>query len=195
MAYRPIGGPPGHLVAELFSRDPKGETDDDLMRLKTYIEEGKVPHDAAAKRRNDIEIEEIMTKNPKFCADTTSLHEVAQMMLENDCGCMPVVENAENKKPIGMITDRDITNRTVAYNKNPLEMIAGEVMTDSVIAVTPAMSVDECCQKMERNQIRRVTVDDENGACCGIVAQADIARTAPMFETAEFVKDVSRAAA
>ena len=194
MDYRPIGGSLGHFVAGLFSRDPKSEMDDDLLRLKTYIEQGKMPHDAAAKRRNDMKIEEIMTKNPKFCTDTTSLHEVAQMMLENDCGCIPVVENAENKKPIGMITDRDITIRTVAHNKNPLQMIAGEVMTDSVITVTPAMNVEECCQKMERNQIRRVAVVDENGACCGIVAQADIARTAPMFETAELVKDVSLAA-
>jgi len=141
-----------------------------------------------------MKIEEIMTKAPKFCTDTMNLHEVAQMMLENDCGCIPVVENAENKKPIGMITDRDITIRTVAHNKNPLQMMAGEVMTDSVITVTPATSVEECCQTMERNQIRRVAVVDENGSCCGIVAQADIARTAPMFETAELVKDVSLAA-
>jgi hypothetical protein len=62
MDYRPIGGSLGHLVAGPFSRDPKSEIDDDLMRLKTYIEKAKVPHDAVSKRRNDMKIEEIMTK-------------------------------------------------------------------------------------------------------------------------------------
>ena len=50
MDYRPIGGSIGHLVAGLFRRDPKSEMDDDLLRLKTYIEEGKVPHDAMSKK-------------------------------------------------------------------------------------------------------------------------------------------------
>jgi CBS-domain-containing membrane protein len=47
---------------------------------------------------------------------------------------------------------------------------------------------------MEETQIRRVLVVDENGACCGIVAQADIAQHAPRQETAEVVRAVSRAA-
>ncbi len=35
---------------------------------------------------------------------------------------------------------------------------------------------------------------DDRRACVGIVAQADIARTAPDYETAELVKDVSKSA-
>ena len=46
----------------------------------------------------------------------------------------------KQNKPIGMITDRDITIRTVAHNKNPLQMIAGEIMTDYVVTVTPETS-------------------------------------------------------
>ena len=44
-----------------------------------------------------MKTEEIMTINPMCCTDTTSLHEVAQMMLENDCGCIPVVETRKTK--------------------------------------------------------------------------------------------------
>lgn len=140
-----------------------------------------------------MKVREVMTSNPACCLDTTSLKEVAQMMTDYDCGAIPVVENMENKKPIGMITDRDITIRTVAHGKNPVEMIAGEVMTDNPVTVTPDMSVEDCCNKMEKNQVRRVPVVDENGACIGIVAQADIALQAPEHETAELVKDVSKA--
>lgn len=45
---------------------------------------------------------------------------------------------------------------------------------------------------MERHQIRRVPVVDDTGLCCGIVAQADIAKTAPTDETAEVVREVSQ---
>ena len=115
-------------------------------------------------------------------------------MMENDCGMIPVVENMENKKPIGVITDRDITIRTVAHNKNPLNMIAGEAMTDSVITVTTQTDVEDACHRMEANKIRRLPVVDRQGALVGIVAQADVARQAGEHLTAELVKDVSEAA-
>ncbi len=138
-----------------------------------------------------MKVKEIMTKDPSFATLETSLCDVAQLMMDNDCGCIPVLENEKSRKPIGMITDRDITIRTVAHNKNPLNMIVGEVMTDSVIAVTPEMNVSECCQKMEKNQIRRIAVVDDEGNLQGIVAQADIARKAQSEELAELVKDIS----
>jgi CBS domain-containing protein len=142
-----------------------------------------------------MKVEEIMTKNPACGTSTTSLREIANMMIENDCGCIPIVENEENKKPIGMITDRDITIRTVAHGKNPLEMVAGEVMTEQVVTVSTDTSVEDCCNKMEDNQIRRIAVVDENGGCCGIVAQADVATKSSDSKTAEVVEKISKDAA
>jgi uncharacterized membrane protein len=50
MSYNPPAGAIGHLVAMLFGADPKKEMDGDLMRMKSFIETGRVPHDAADKR-------------------------------------------------------------------------------------------------------------------------------------------------
>ena len=47
LSYHPPGGALGHGVATLLGRDPKHELDDDLMRMKSFIETGTVPHDAA----------------------------------------------------------------------------------------------------------------------------------------------------
>ena len=47
MSYNPPAGVLGHLIAELFGVDPKHEMDDDLMRMKSFIESGVYPHDAA----------------------------------------------------------------------------------------------------------------------------------------------------
>ena len=49
MSYIPIGGALGHAVAWLIGVDPKHRMDDDLLRLKTYLETGRAPRDAASK--------------------------------------------------------------------------------------------------------------------------------------------------
>lgn len=139
-----------------------------------------------------MNVSEIMTKDPACCTPDTPLQEVAQMMVEHDCGCIPVVDGENTKMPVGMITDRDITCRVVATGQNPLDLTAGDAMTSTVVSVTPDTSLEECCNLMEESQIRRIAVVDENGACCGIVAQADVATNAPARETAEVVQEVSK---
>jgi CBS domain-containing protein len=113
------------------------------------------------------------------------------MMVDLDCGCIPVVENNENKLPLGTITDRDITIRTLCYEKNPLKMVASEIMTDHPVTIGEDASIEECFRAMEKNKIRRILVVKRNGGCAGIVAQADVARKANEHETAELVKVVS----
>jgi CBS domain-containing protein len=140
-------------------------------------------------------VREIMTENPACCTPETSLQDVAQMMVDHDCGCIPVVENDSSKIPVGVITDRDITCRIVAQGKNPLDLTAGDAMTASVVAVTPDTTLEDCCNLMEEKQIRRIAVVDDKGACCGILAQADIASNAGDSKTAEVVQEVSRATA
>jgi len=49
LSYNPPGGVLGHAVAKLFGCDPKNELDQDMLRLKTFLETGKTPHDAAAR--------------------------------------------------------------------------------------------------------------------------------------------------
>ncbi len=142
-----------------------------------------------------MNVGEIMTTEPMFATVTTSLHDVAQMMADKDCGIVPVVESETRMAPVGVITDRDLVLRTMAHNKNPLHMIAGEVMTEMVVTLTPDASVEECGKVMENNQIRRVVVVNKDGDLLGMVAQADIARHAPAFETAELVRDLSVKAA
>lgn len=51
MSYNPPAGALGHAIAELFGVDPKHEMDDDLMRMKSFIETGVYPHDAARHAR------------------------------------------------------------------------------------------------------------------------------------------------
>jgi CBS domain-containing protein len=138
-----------------------------------------------------MKVKEVMTADPACCISETALQEVAQMMIDHDCGEIPVVESKETKLPIGVITDRDIVCRTIARGLNPLDLTVADCMTKPCVTVTPDMSVEECSRIMEENKIRRVPVVDAGGCCCGIVALADIALRAQKGVTAEVVKEVS----
>jgi hypothetical protein len=50
LSYYPPAGAVGHAIASLFGADPKSEMDDDLMRMKSFIETGHQPHDAADRK-------------------------------------------------------------------------------------------------------------------------------------------------
>jgi CBS domain-containing protein len=139
-----------------------------------------------------MRVSEVMTKDPACCTPETGLREVGRLMVENDCGEIPVVDGKRTMRPVGVVTDRDIVVRCVAEAKNPLEAEAGDVMSSPVVTITPDMSLEQVADLMEEHQLRRVPVVDEAGAICGIVAQADIARHAPARDVAEVVREVSR---
>jgi CBS domain-containing protein len=138
-----------------------------------------------------MQVKEVMTADPACCISETALQEVAQMMVDHDCGEIPVVDSQETKLPIGVITDRDIVCRAVARGVNPLDLTVADCMSKPCVTVTPDMSIEECTRIMEENKIRRVPVVDADGACSGIVSQADIALHAKEGVTAEVVKEIS----
>ena len=69
-----------------------------------------------------------------------------------------------------------------------------DVAKDIYCPVCESTPLDECIRIMEESQIRRVPVVNGGGMCCGIVAQADIAKHAPRRATAELVSNVSQPA-
>jgi CBS domain-containing protein len=132
----------------------------------------------------------VMTPHPACCTAETSIQEVARLMVEHDCGEIPVVDPAN--RPVGVITDRDIVCRIVAAGKNPSGHIVADAMTRPAVTVRSDTPLDEVMSTMEEHQIRRVPVVDEAGCCAGIIAQADVAEAAGERQVGELVREVSR---
>lgn len=137
-------------------------------------------------------VSEIMTEDPVCCTPETPLVRVARMMAENSCGAIPVIRNPEDRVPVGIITDRDLVVRSVALGRNPLEMTAGDVLTDSPVTVHPEDSVEDCAAAMRGYKLRRIVVVDGSGRVRGLVVQAQIARYLPREESGEIVRDISQ---
>jgi CBS domain-containing protein len=133
---------------------------------------------------------DVMTPDPACCTPDTTLDQVAKMMIQNDCGEIPVIDTAD--QPIGVITDRDIVCRVVAEGKNPMGYTAESCMSQPVITVRADAPLEDVVSTMEKHQIRRVPVVDEQGCCAGIISQADVAWAGREHDVAELVREVSR---
>ena len=135
------------------------------------------------------DVTSVMTANPGCCRAETPLRDVAQMMIDHDCGMIPVVD-ADNK-PIGAVTDRDIATRIVACGRDANASSAGDAMTSPVRTVDTATSLYDATCLMEAEKIRRVIVVDGAGKLAGVAALADLALSGKDDATAHVVKQVS----
>lgn len=133
----------------------------------------------------------VMTKTPACCTPKSPLTDVARMMVDNNCGQIPVVEDFTNNKLAGVITDRDIATRIVAKGYNSAESKASDCMTTPCVSVADNTSLKSCCELMETNKIRRLPVVDDKGSVVGIVSLADVVRNASSETSASVLKEVS----
>lgn len=135
------------------------------------------------------DVTSVMTANPACCQRDTPLPKVAQLMVDHDCGQIPVVD--AGNKPVGVVTDRDIAIRIVAPGKDPSRATAADAMSSPCKTVTSSTSLQDCVCLMEAEQVRRIPVVDNTGVLVGIVSIADIALAGKDEATAEVVKEVS----
>jgi CBS domain-containing protein len=139
-----------------------------------------------------MRVTEIMTLDPACCTPDSTLPKVARLMVNMDCGEIPVVDDLESRKLVGVITDRDIVCRVVAAERDPSGVEVSEVMSSPVISVDEDADLKECEEKMAQYQIRRIPVVDAEGRITGIVSQADVAREGDIREAAGILRDISR---
>ncbi len=132
-------------------------------------------------------VRDTMTENPRSIGASASVVEAARLMRDEHIGSLPVTED---KRLVGMITDRDVTTRVVAEGAVPETMSVEDVYSRDVISVEPNNDLEEALQLMARHQIRRLPVV-ENGRLVGMVAQADIALKENEKRTGQLVGAIS----
>ena len=135
------------------------------------------------------DIASVMTADPCCCQADTPLPQVAKMMIENDCGMIPVVD--ADDRPSGTITDRDIAVRVVAAGKDAGACCARDAMTTPARTVATDTSLYDATCVMEAGKIRRLVVVDGDGKVAGVAAIADLALAGKDEATAQVVKEVS----
>jgi CBS domain-containing protein len=137
---------------------------------------------------------EVMTKNPVCCVPSDLVSKAADLMKNNHIGSIPVIENEQNQKLIGIITDRDLTLRIVAEGLDAKSTKVETVMTRKVITCLAEDDLQKALDAMSENQLRRMPIVDDENKIIGIIAQADVAtRVDHPKKTAAMVKEISQA--
>ena len=127
---------------------------------------------------------ELMSSNPACCTPDDQVRDAARMMDDWDCGIIPVVEDKQSMRLVGVVTDRDLAVRGLARGLGA-DARVGDLMTATPACCSPDDDITAVEQAMEERQVRRIPIVDERGDLVGIVAQADIVTRADDDEEAE----------
>jgi CBS domain-containing protein len=119
-------------------------------------------------------VQDVMTKNAKCCLPSEALSRAAQIMWENDCGCVPVVD--ERNRVIGMITDRDVCMAAYTQDRPPSAIKVASAMARDVHGCRPEDSLEVAEEIMRRQQVRRLPVLGHDRQLLGILSLNDLAR-------------------
>jgi CBS domain-containing protein len=120
-----------------------------------------------------MKVEQIMNRNVKFCRPQDSLSRAAQIMWDEPCGAVPVVD--EHSRPIGFLTDRDICMAAYTQGK-PLEQLpVATAMARKVVTCGAEDDLNKAAVLMQQNHTRRLPVIDRHGTLVGLLSLDDLA--------------------
>jgi len=119
-----------------------------------------------------MQVSEVMTRDAECIGPDATLQQAAEKMKSLDVGSLPV---CDNDRLAGMLTDRDITVRSVSDGHDPRTARVRDAMTPKVIHCCEDEDVTEVAKLMKENQIRRLPVLNRNKRLVGIVSLGDLA--------------------
>jgi CBS domain-containing protein len=112
-----------------------------------------------------------MTTEVRSCAPDTNAAAAAALMLDGDCGILPVVEGGTI---VGIVTDRDLYIALATRNVLPSQLAVGEVMRTRVWTCAPQDEVHAALATMKARRVRRLPVRGADGRLVGIVSMNDL---------------------
>ena len=117
-------------------------------------------------------VEDLARTDPIAATREASIAEVASLMREENVGSV-IIE--EEDRPVGIVTDRDITVNVTAEGRDPHEVAAEDVMTENPVTVERDAGVFELIETMAENSVRRIPVVDGD-ELYGIITLDDLDR-------------------
>jgi len=136
-----------------------------------------------------MQVKQAMTRRPEAVDAGASVRDVAQKMRKLNVGAIPVMEKG---KLCGMITDRDLVIRGLADGANIAQQPIREFMSAKPVFCSENEALEDAIRLMEKNQIRRLPVMDQDQHLAGILSLGDISLQAPLELSGEALRAISR---
>lgn len=106
-------------------------------------------------------------------SDTTAF-EIANRMLEKRVSAVIVMDSG---KPVGILTERDLTRQVCAKDSPPSKTPATVIMSTPLVSVGKDLPIERAAEAMAKNGIRHLAVEDgNNNNIIGMITTTDLSR-------------------
>lgn len=124
-----------------------------------------------------MRVADLMTSDVAECSPDESIRAAAKRMVDHHCGCLPVtVCDGDQRRLIGIVTDRDLACRAIAEGLDPEHTEVGRCMSFPVQTIARDADLGECVDRFAAIKIRRLVVVDDQNRCLGVISRADLQR-------------------
>jgi CBS domain-containing protein len=128
-------------------------------------------------------VKELMTSGVKSCDPETDLAAAAKIMWDGDCGIVPVVN--EERKVLGLLTDRDVCIAAATRSMSPANIRVRDVMSGEVYACSQDDDARAALKILKEQRVRRLPVVDRQDRLVGIISMNDLVMRAECRKGAE----------
>ena len=122
-----------------------------------------------------ILVRDVMTSPVKAVGVGESVIEAVKKMNKYKISSVVVIGR---KRPVGLITERDIMERIVEPFMDPRIVKAKDIMSSPVVTISPDVTIEEASTLMVKNRIKKLPVV-KDGRLLGIVSATDLIRAVP----------------
>ncbi len=120
-------------------------------------------------------IESLITqRSPLVLEHDTSVLDAARAMTERNVGAVTIC--ADNGRPVGIFTERDLMTRVVVLGRDPARVTLGEVMTTRLLFARCDEPIEAVEGEMRRMHVRHLPIVDAGGRLMGVISLRDLLR-------------------
>lgn len=130
-----------------------------------------------------MKVKELMSVDVKSCREDSDLATATKLMWDADCGIIPVVN--DDRRVIGVITDRDICVAAATRSMSPAAIRVRDVMSRAVATVADGDDTRVALATMKDKKVRRLPVVDRQQRLVGVISLNDLALKADVRRDAE----------
>ena len=122
------------------------------------------------------QIKQLLGNRTEFFAVSpdTTVHEAAVYLRDHQIRATVVCD--QERRPVGVISLSDISDKVAAENRCPAWVRVKEIMSSDLVWVTPQSTIEECFHLLDKHGIYHLVVVDQSGQSMGMISAQDILR-------------------
>lgn len=133
-------------------------------------------HMSATASGPEVEVKDVMSSPVVTVRGDDNVAKVAKTMARRGIGSVIVVD--KKRKPLGIITEKDVVRRVAAKGLHPNKIKAANIMSKPLRTIEPSLDVREAARRMKQAKVKRFAVM-EAGRLVGVVTGTDIVEITP----------------